>query len=206
MLTATRFQRGVTLVEFMIGLLIAGILVALAAPNFRDWIQNSQVRNAAESIVNGMQLARAEAVHLNTLVRFNLNSTAGMADWEICAPGSAVAAASPCPAGATVIQQYTSQEGSPNARIGVYKWLDGNPQANYLLVIAAGNEMPTHVTFNGLGRTVNDGPDDTARIDVTNAALATARRLVVAIDNPGGGVRLCDPALTVSNSSDPQAC
>lgn len=206
MLSALRNARGFTLVEFMVGLLVMGILTALAAPSFRAWVQNVQVRNAAESILNGLQLARSEAVHQNTMVRFNLNDASGLMDWEICAPGPAAAAATPCPANANIIQRGVSQEGMTNARIGVYRWLDGQPQANFTLAIAAGNELPTHVTFNGLGRTVNDGPDNTARIDVTNAAEPNARRMVVVVDNPGGQVRMCDPALTASNPADPQAC
>lgn len=201
-----RLQRGLTLIEFMVGLLIAGILAAVAVPNFRTWIQNAQVRTGAQSIMDGLQLARSEAVHLNTLVRFNLTSTVGTTDWEICAPASGVAAASPCPAGAAVVQRGVSEEGASNARIGVYKILDGQPQTNFALAIPAGNEMPAHVTFNGFGQTVHDGPDDAARIDVTSAVLPSARRLVVLIDNPGGGVRLCDPALTVTNPTDPQGC
>lgn len=205
MLMARR-QRGLTLIEFMVGMLIAGILAALAVPSFRTWIQNTQVRNGAESMMTGLQLARSEAVHLNTLVRFNLISTTGTTDWEICAPAPGVPAASPCPTGATVIQRGVSQDGAPNARIGVYKLLDGQPQTNFATVIAPGNELPAHVTFNGLGQTVNDGPDDIVRIDVTSAVLPAARRLVVLVDNPGGGVRMCDPALTASNPTDPSAC
>lgn len=199
-------QRGVSLIEFMIGVVVVGILAAVAIPSFKDWIQNAQVRNAAESIVNGLQLARSEAVHLNTMVRFSMNSTTGEVDWEVCAPTPAAPAASPCPAAAQIVQQRSSQEGSANARAGVYRLLDGQPQTNFALAIPAGNEMGTHVTFNGLGRTVNDGPDNTVRIDVTNATAPTAKRLVIVIDNPGGNVRLCDPGMTASNPTDPKAC
>jgi type IV fimbrial biogenesis protein FimT len=156
--------------------------------------------------VNGLQLARSEAVHLNTTVRFNMNSTTGQADWEVCAPTAVAPASSPCSATASIVQQRLNSEGSANARVGVYKLLDGQPQTNFALAIPAGNEMGTHVTFNGLGRTVNDGPDNTARIDVTNAISPTARRLVIVIDNPGGNVRMCDPALTSTNPTDPKAC
>jgi type IV fimbrial biogenesis protein FimT len=204
-LSARKSQLGVSLIELMVAVVIASILIAMAAPNFRDWIQNSQVRNAAESIVSGLQLARSEAVHLNKQVRFNMNSAAGMADWEVCTSVVGAPAASPCPA-ANILQQRSGADGSVNARVGVYKINDGQAQANFAQVIAAGNEMVTHVTFNGLGRTVNDGPDNTARIDVTNAVAPGARRMVIVIDNPGGNVRMCDPALTVSNPTDPKAC
>lgn len=206
MLTVRTSQRGISLIEFMIGFVIVGILIAVGVPSFKDWMQNAQVRNAAESIVNGLQLARSEAVHLNTSVRFNMNSPSGLTDWEVCAPTPANTANTPCPAGAQIVQQRANQEGSPNARVGVYRLLDGQPQANFSLAIPPGNEMGTHVTFNGLGRTVNDGPDNTTRIDVTNPSSPTAKRLVVVIDNPGGNVRLCDPDMTVTNPNDPKAC
>lgn len=193
-------QRGMTLIEFMIGIAIVGILIAVAAPNFMNWIQSAQVRTAADSIVNGLQLARAEAVRLNTNVRFSLTDATGLVDWEICS-----VAVTPCPA-ANLIQQRPNTEGSINARVGVYEIGDGQPQTNYAVVAAAGNEMPTHVTFNGLGRTISDGADDTVRIDVTNAISATARRLVIVVSNPGGMIRMCDPALTISNPTDPKAC
>ena len=61
--------------ELLIGIAIIGILLALAAPNFAVWIQNSKIRTAAESIQNGLQLARAEAVRRNAQVRFQLTTT-----------------------------------------------------------------------------------------------------------------------------------
>ena len=49
-----------TLIEMLIGLVILGVLMALGVPSFFAWLQSTQVRNAAESIQNGLQLARAE--------------------------------------------------------------------------------------------------------------------------------------------------
>lgn len=195
-----RKQGGMSLVELMIAIAVFGILVVLGAPSFSTWLQSSQVRTAAESIVNGLQMARAEAVRRNTPVRFSLTSASGLVDWEICASNNA-----PCPA-SDLIQQRSNTEGSVNARVGVYEDGDGNNASNYSTVVPAGNEMPTHVLFNSLGRTVNDGSgDDTVRIDVTNARNANARRMVITI-SIGGQVRMCDPALTATNPTDPKAC
>lgn len=190
---------GFSLVELMIAIAVFSILIMLGAPSFTSWMQSSQIRTAAESIVDGLQLARAEAVRLNTTVRFSLTSTAGLVDWEVCS-----VAATPCPPGpGNPIQQRFNTEGSVNARVGVYEENDGNNASNYSTVVAAGNELPTHVAFNGMGRTVTDGSDDTVRIDVTNAKDPNARRLIILVNYPGGQIRMCDPALP---SSDPKGC
>lgn len=59
-------QKGFTLVELMIGLVIVGVLLMQAIPSFSAWIQNMKVRNSAEAILNGLQLARSQAVRSNT--------------------------------------------------------------------------------------------------------------------------------------------
>ena len=63
------------MIEMMIGVALLGILFGLAAPNFKAWLMNSRIRNAAESIQNGLQRARAEAVAQNTNVEFVLVGT-----------------------------------------------------------------------------------------------------------------------------------
>lgn len=201
MLTHRKSQNGVTLIELMIGLAIVGILIAVAAPSFNSWIQNAQVRTAAQSILDGLQLARAEAVRSNAQVRFNLSSTTGLVDWDICST-----AASPCPA-SSVVQSRSNTEGTVNARIGVYEQDDGLVHTNYATPVAAGSEMPTYVTFNGLGQVVTTGNNcndaEFSRLDVTNAVYPAARRLVIEVSCPGGQVRMCDPSLS---GSDPRGC
>ena len=59
-------QRGLTLIELMIGVVITGILLAMGVPSFASWLQSSQIRTAAGSILDGLQLAHAEAIRRNT--------------------------------------------------------------------------------------------------------------------------------------------
>ena len=55
-------QSGFTLIELIFVVVIAGLLLAIGIPNFRDFIRNS--RNAAESndLLTGVNVARSEAV------------------------------------------------------------------------------------------------------------------------------------------------
>lgn len=84
----------------MVGIVIMGILAAVAVPSFQAWTRNAQIRNAAESITNGLQKARAEAVARNTNVAFTLGADSS---WTV----SVVAPAA-------VIEQRLSTEGSQN--------------------------------------------------------------------------------------------
>lgn len=67
----------------MIGIAIMAIVITLGMPSYSTWIQNSRLRNAAESILNGLQLARSEAVARNQRVRFTMGAGSS---WTVCLP------------------------------------------------------------------------------------------------------------------------
>src|ERR1700752_2884648 len=70
-----RKPRGFTLVELLVGMALMAALMLIAAPNFATWLQNTQIRTASEAVLNGVHLARAEAVRRNTPVIFQMTST-----------------------------------------------------------------------------------------------------------------------------------
>lgn len=61
-------SRGVTLIELLITMAVAGVMIAIAIPAFRDLSMNSSVTGTANALVHDLNLARAEAVRRGTLV------------------------------------------------------------------------------------------------------------------------------------------
>lgn len=195
-------QAGVSLLELLIGVAIMSILLAAGMPTFGRWLQDTQVRTAAESIQNGLQSARNEAVRRNTNVRFNLTSSAGLATWTVC-----IVVGNAC---GEVIQQRSEAEGGGNARVGISTATPPTPVpvTQYAAALAAGaglsGEGGAGVTFNGVGAVpaANIGTDIT-RIDVINALANDARRLVIIVGT-GGLTRMCDPLHALASNS--QGC
>jgi len=67
-----RSAHGFSVIELLVGMILLGVLMAIGIPGFTDYLRNARVRTTAESVLNGLQLARAEAVRRNTTARFQL--------------------------------------------------------------------------------------------------------------------------------------
>jgi type IV fimbrial biogenesis protein FimT len=53
---------GFTILELMMTLTIASVIMAIAIPNFRDFIKNSRMSGASNDLLASLQLARTEAI------------------------------------------------------------------------------------------------------------------------------------------------
>lgn len=178
MLILRHTQRGFTLIELMIAITILGIVLALALPSYKAFIQNTRLRNAAESIQNGLQVARSEAVKHNAQVRFSLGAGSS---WTV----GCVVPTADCPAS---IQQRATEEGSSAA-----------------IIVTPTPAAKTEVVFNSFGAVVPTAATFTqVDVDVDTAVLSAAdsRELRITIGT-GGNSRMCDPNLS---SPDPRAC
>ena len=174
---AARPQAGFTLVEVLVSLAVLATLLAVGLPSYLTWMQNSQIRTAAESITNGLQVAKNEAIRRNARVQFQLTN---LTAWQINL------ASDP---GGTPIQARFHEEGSPNTIVTLFP-----------------DSTATTVTFNSLGRVVAnaDGTTTLTRVFIENPVLSTTdmRPLNVVIPS-AGGVRMCDPKVA---AGDPRAC
>ena len=186
-------QRGMTIIEIVVGLALVAMLTTLALPTYRLWILNQSIRNAAEAVSNGLQVARAEAIKRNKRVQLVLTAEAvggtgvGYTVTELIQTAANVFTCS------EVISVRDNNEGARTARLTITP-----------------NDATT-VTFGPLGSVV-DGDDcasagsgnpitqiDFGPRDVT---ITDARNLRTTI-GAAGSVRTCDPNVA---SGDPRAC
>lgn len=202
MLIQRRTQRGVSLVELMVGLAVFAILIMLSAPAFSTYIQNTRIRNTAESIQNGLQLARAEAVRRNTAVRFQFTDTATSA-CSLSAAGRNWVISLDDPAGKCEVAP--SETDAPRT---IQK--ASTAEAASSVTVEVTPDTQTLITFNGMGR-VSPMPATDININIKNPAGGTCAttggggdmRCLRVVVTRGGQVRMCDPA---RGSADPQVC
>lgn len=217
MLTLRNNQRGFSLVEIVIGLVIVGILTAMAMPAFGTWAQNSQIRNAADSIQNGLQQARVEAIRRNTPVRFQLTttldnscaiSTGQQTNWVVnLGNGSASDPNDPsgqCGAAiAAVVNQYGTSP-SPAPFI-LYK---GSASASPNVTVASNGAAHNFVVaFGTLGQVISTTSDTQWDFSNTKGGACaasgpmTCMRILV---SPNGRIRMCNPLPSLAGT--PQGC
>jgi type IV fimbrial biogenesis protein FimT len=191
-----RRQQGMSIVELVVAIAIVAIIMAVVGPSSIVWIQNSQLRNAADSVSNGLQTARLEAKKRNVTVAFQLTDPVSTA-WRVCLFDLVTQA---CSATATDLHSKSASEGSINARVGIETTF-----TDFATPLSPGLNVPSLVAFDPLGRVSPNSPTNIARVDVRSVALSPAdeRRLSIAV-TAGGQVRMCDPKLV--KAQNPQGC
>lgn len=64
-MTPRRGQMGFTMIEMMLVVVIAGVLLAIAAPSFRDMLERRRLEGQANELVTDLAYAKSEAVARN---------------------------------------------------------------------------------------------------------------------------------------------
>ena len=74
MSTGKNDQRGVTLMELMVVIIVIGLVAAMAAPRFLDYIPKLKSKSAVKEIVSQLRLARSRAIAEKRLVGVYFNT------------------------------------------------------------------------------------------------------------------------------------
>ncbi|HLL09901.1 MAG TPA: prepilin-type N-terminal cleavage/methylation domain-containing protein [Rubrivivax sp.] len=193
--------RGFSVVELMIGVALMGLLTALAAPSFSDWLRNAKVRTVADGLQSGLRLGQAEAVRrYRQVVVFRTTS-------QLC--NETVTANNAGNFWALRTVALTAGDPVETVRCGV------------IADVAAGVTItdPTALCFSAGGRQVANAdpgvggaacavPGVTApssyEVALSNSVAGRDRPLRVLV-TLGGSVRMCDPAKTLS-ATNPDGC
>jgi type IV fimbrial biogenesis protein FimT len=163
---------GFTLIELLTALMVLVVLVGLGFPSFLQMLRNAEIRAAAESVANGLQRARAEAVSRNAKIQFVLGAGTS---WTVDYVTKPVLTDPP-------LDSRTGSEGSPNATITSSLAADLSTAA-------------TTATFNQLGQVVANADASPPLAQVNFAAAGGNHGLRVTI-GVGGNVRVCDPSFS----------
>jgi prepilin-type N-terminal cleavage/methylation domain-containing protein len=70
-----RRQSGLSLIELLVGVLIVGLLVLVAAPSFSRFITVQRLRSISAALVTDIQFVRAEAASRNVKVALKFDNT-----------------------------------------------------------------------------------------------------------------------------------
>lgn len=187
------------MIEVIVVVSIIGILAVAVAPEISIQLRNSRVRNVAESMQNGLQRARAEAIARNQNVRFTLVSD--LTDSCVASSTSASWVVSmDDPAG---LCDIAPDPGVEPRTVTLQEARDGGIGAT----VAATQGSPftttsSSITFNPFGRAINGS--QMARIVVSSAITPTQHRSYRIDISPVGSVRMCDLRVTVTD--DPRYC
>ena len=162
---------GFTLIELLTVVTILSIMLFLALPNFNVWLQDTQIRTAGEAILNGLQLARAEAVRRNVNVELRMDLSSGWTAW--------------LPDTGEVIQTRLAGEGSAAALITFTPLGARKVTFSSLGTIAANAD--------------GSNPVSEFKIDSISLAAADSRELCILI-RTGGNIRMCDPQVASTDT------
>jgi len=194
--------RGFTLVELMIGIAILAILLTLGMPSFTQFLANTKIRNTAESIQNGLQLARGQAVQRNNRVDFALTAqTAVVGNINSVENNESAGRDSLLTGSNWMVRSFQAT--------GTYTAADFVQGANSAegasgITVTSTKGM---IVFNGFGRTdlaANATIQVTYPAGGTCIAAGGTMRCLNVVVQPGGQMRMCDPS--IATTTDTRAC
>jgi type IV fimbrial biogenesis protein FimT len=172
--------RGFTLIELMVTISIAAILLAVAAPSFRSFVRNAELRTASNDFMVALTRARSEAVKRGWPVTVckSTNATAdnpscsSLATWE----GGWVMFVNfnGDNDGATASVDAASASGGPSADIV----LRASSATNTNVPISGGASFSAYITYLPTGTVRGSGSSGAARSGDFSACLPPKSKVI----------------------------
>ena len=200
-----RPQQGFTVIEMTVVMVVLALMLALAVPNVGGWLRNIRIRNQAESIQNGLQQARAEAVRRNTPVSFwlvTLNDPTQMDNsCAVSSSGTSWVVSLDAPDG----QCDSAPDANNRPRlVSAHNAGDGGGTVRITGLQSDGSSQASSVTFDAFGRVSATGTDlQYITVAYAQADARTDDRPLRVEISAAGSVRMCDPQV---RSPDARVC
>ena len=193
--------KGHTLIELMITMVILAILLALASRSYGVWIVNSQIRTAAETLVEGLSAARNEAIKRNRRVTFRLVTDLSSA-CDVSSAGTSWVASVDDP------KNKCETDISDALAPYIFAKKSGGEKTEKVSVLGkeVGGGAAHTISFAAVGRVApSDSSPAIAQIDIDSPAIPAeqTRQLRITIST-GGQIRMCDP--TITTAGDTRKC
>jgi type IV fimbrial biogenesis protein FimT len=169
-------QSGVTLVELLVVLALAGTLLGVAAPSYHDMLRRQQLRAAVNDLVAAIDLTRSQALARGRPVMLTPREPGGI-DWQL---GWVV---------------FVDADGNRRPGVDEPMLFQRGPLPDGVRMAAAfsSNAPPAYLAYNGAGRSCSAGNSLAARWGTLSLALGdNARNIKI---NMLGRLRVCDPAV-----------
>ena len=167
---------GVTLVELLLVLALAGILLAAAAPAYQQTMQRQRLRAAVTDLVAAIDLTRSQAIARGSMVMLAALDPGGI-DWR----------------GGWIV--FVDADGNRRPDAGETVLFQRGPLPDGVRVGMAftSKAPPAYVAYNGMGRSCSATNSLAARWGTLSLALGDdARNIKI---NMLGRLRVCDPAV-----------
>ena len=169
-------SRGVTLLELLVALVIAGILLSTGLPQWGRWMAERELRDRADALLHALDRARSEAVKRGSRVVVcpaGAGACPGPAaawdsGWSIVAMPAAGAPSIPIAQDVATTQGVTVRGNRPVAdyvsytSLGYARRLDGSLQMGTFIVCRPGHKLRKVILANSgrarIDETVEDCP------------------------------------------------
>jgi type IV fimbrial biogenesis protein FimT len=176
----TRKTAGVSLVELLVVLALAGILLGAAAPAYQQAMRRLQLRVAANDLVAAIDLTRSHAIALGRPVLLAPLEPSGT-DWR----------------GGWVV--FVDDNGNRRPDVGEARIFQHGPLPDGMTLVSAfsSGATPLYLAYNGAGRSCSASNSLAARWGTLSLGQGRDARNVKI--NMLGRLRVCDPAIDKAN-------